>query len=214
MSVRSPAAKPAHSRTRPELLEPVPPHGVPDLADHVQDRAAGNAVEGQLERLRVDVVAHHRSQEDRARRRPARRASSQLHEGRTFPSGPTIPKPSVALCSAKPMISTVARPISPVLAETPIASPSAKLWIPIAAAIVMPKPQRAPAADDPPRPRQGPAPARPSSRRRDPPAIGGRSVERRMRRSRIARPAQPTAKPPASISGKPIALPSEPSPAS
>ena len=49
-----------------------------------------------------------------------------------------MPKPSVALCSAKPMIRTVARPISPVLAETPIARPSAKLCRPIAAAIVMP----------------------------------------------------------------------------
>ena len=36
------------------------------------------------------------------------------------------------------MISTVASPISPVLAETPIARPSAKLCRPIAAAIVMP----------------------------------------------------------------------------
>src|SRR6478609_9120302 len=39
---------------------------------------------------------------------------------------------------SKPMISTVARPISPVLAETPIARPSAKLCRPIATAMVMP----------------------------------------------------------------------------
>ena len=51
MSVKSPAAKPAHSSDEPEFLEPVAPHGVPDLADHVQDRPAGDAVEGQLERL-------------------------------------------------------------------------------------------------------------------------------------------------------------------
>ena len=49
-----------------------------------------------------------------------------------------MPNPSVALCSAKPMISTVARLISPALAETPIASPSAKLCTPIARAIVIP----------------------------------------------------------------------------
>ncbi len=49
-----------------------------------------------------------------------------------------MPKPSVALCSPKPMISTVASPIAPALAETPIASPSAKLFKPIATAIVMP----------------------------------------------------------------------------
>ena len=36
------------------------------------------------------------------------------------------------------MIRTVARPIAPVFAETPIASPSAKLCSPIATAIVMP----------------------------------------------------------------------------
>jgi hypothetical protein len=49
-----------------------------------------------------------------------------------------IPKPSVALWSAKPTISTTASVISPVLAETPIASPSAKLCSPIAVAIVIP----------------------------------------------------------------------------
>src|SRR5919197_385685 len=49
-----------------------------------------------------------------------------------------MPKPSVALWSAKPTISTVANPISPARADTPIARPSAKLWRPIAAAIVMP----------------------------------------------------------------------------
>ena len=49
-----------------------------------------------------------------------------------------IPKPSVALCSAKPTISTVARPISPARAETPIARPSAKLCRPIAAAMIIP----------------------------------------------------------------------------
>ena len=49
-----------------------------------------------------------------------------------------MPNPSVALCSAKPMIKTVARLMAPDRAETPIARPSAKLWSPIAAAIVSP----------------------------------------------------------------------------
>jgi len=35
-----------------------------------------------------------------------------------------MPKPSVALCAAKPMIRIVARPISPARAETPMARPS------------------------------------------------------------------------------------------
>src|SRR5258708_336411 len=50
-------------------------------------------------------------------------APSQRQDGCTEPSGPTIPKPSVALCSANPTTSTVARPIAPARAETPIASP-------------------------------------------------------------------------------------------
>jgi hypothetical protein len=49
-----------------------------------------------------------------------------------------IPKPSVELCSANPMISWVASAISPACAETPMASPSAKLCTPIAAAITIP----------------------------------------------------------------------------
>ena len=45
------------------------------------------------------------------------------------------------------MISTVARPISPVLADTPIASPSAKLWMPDRRGDRHAQPQRAPAAE-------------------------------------------------------------------
>ena len=48
-----------------------------------------------------------------------------------------MPKPSVELWSANPMISTVARPISPACAETPMARPSAKLWSPIATAMTI-----------------------------------------------------------------------------
>ena len=48
-----------------------------------------------------------------------------------------MPKPSVELCSAKPMMSTVARPISPAWAETPMARPSAKLCSPMATAMTI-----------------------------------------------------------------------------
>ncbi len=41
-----------------------------------------------------------------------------------------MPKPSVVLCSPKPMISTVASPMAPAFADTPIARPSAKLCKP------------------------------------------------------------------------------------
>src|SRR3954453_4051866 len=61
-------------------------------------------------------------------------SASQRQEGLMSPSGPMIPKPSVALCNATPMISTVARPISPARAETPIARPAAKVCRLMAAA--------------------------------------------------------------------------------
>ena len=50
-------------------------------------------------------------------------------------SGATMPKPSVALCRAKPMTSTVAKAISLLAAACPIANPSAKLCSPIPMAI-------------------------------------------------------------------------------
>ncbi len=46
-----------------------------------------------------------------------------------------MPNPSVALCRAKPMISTVARAISLRAAACPMARPSAKLCNPIPTAI-------------------------------------------------------------------------------
>ena len=46
-----------------------------------------------------------------------------------------MPKPSVALCSAKPMTSTVARATSPLAADWPMARPSAKLCRPMPTAI-------------------------------------------------------------------------------
>jgi hypothetical protein len=113
-----------------------------------------------------------------------------------------IPKPSVALWTAKPTIKTVARPISPVLAETPIARPSAKLWRPIAAAIVIPV-------------RSAFALALRSSRVSieacstviasvDPPAIGGIGRFGAIRVSISARPALPAAKPTASRAARPV----------
>ena len=46
-----------------------------------------------------------------------------------------MPKPSVALCSAKPTISVTARLAAPVAAAWPIARPSPKLWTPMPTAI-------------------------------------------------------------------------------
>src|SRR5258706_4155075 len=50
-------------------------------------------------------------------------------------SGATMPNPSVALWSAKPITNNVARAISLFPAACPIARPSAKLWSPIPTAI-------------------------------------------------------------------------------
>src|SRR6266542_3380033 len=49
-----------------ELAMSVAAHRVPDLADHVEDRAPGDRIERQLERLGCDVVAEHRPEESRA----------------------------------------------------------------------------------------------------------------------------------------------------
>ena len=43
----------------------VAPHAGPDLADHVQNRAARERVEAELERVRVDLVADQRADERR-----------------------------------------------------------------------------------------------------------------------------------------------------
>ena len=122
-----------------------------------------------------------------------------------------MPKPSVALCKAKPMIRTVASPISPARAETPIARPSAKLWTPIAVAMIRPSAER------------GPRAALASTVKRS--LIGhgervgcaardwGRSgALGRMRRSRIPRPALPRAKPPTSSRASATAWPKLPVP--
>jgi hypothetical protein len=55
-------------------------HSVPDLADHVQDRAPGQGVEEQFERLRGDVVADHRAHERRA-------AADQPRKAQPLPGG-------------------------------------------------------------------------------------------------------------------------------
>src|SRR5438874_1460049 len=67
--------------------------------------------------------------------RPSR--ARKAHDGRTLSAdiGATMPKPSVALWSPKPMISTNARLISPFAADWPIARPSEKLWNPMPTAM-------------------------------------------------------------------------------
>ena len=50
-------------------------------------------------------------------------------------SGAQIPRPSVALCRPKPMISTIARLTSFLADDWPIASPSEKLCSPIPVAM-------------------------------------------------------------------------------
>ena len=68
--------------------------------------------------------------------RPTSPRKPQL--GRSSPpeNGPTMPKPSVALCSPKPITSTSARLISPLAADWPIARPSEKLCSPMPVAII------------------------------------------------------------------------------
>src|SRR6266540_6094150 len=66
-----------------ELSVPEPPHRVPNLADHVEDRAGRDRVEEQLEGLRADVVAHDRAEEDRP-------TAHQAGEREPTPAGPHI----------------------------------------------------------------------------------------------------------------------------
>ena len=94
------------------------------------------------------------------------------------------------------MISTVASEIAPARAETPIARPSAKLWTPIAAAIVSPvrSARRREASSA-----SASASDTLSAAASAPPAIGGvRALSGRIARSIIASPALPAAKPTAS----------------
>ncbi len=91
------------------------------------------------------------------------------------------------------MMSTVASEIAPARAETPIARPSAKLWTPIAAAIVSPvrsaRRREASSAN-------ASASDTLSAAASAPPAIGGvRALSGRILRSIIASPALPAAKP-------------------
>ena len=67
--------------------------------------------------------------------RPSRPRSRQLGRVPSPLIGPQMPKPSVALCRPKPMISVTARLISLAAAAWPIASPSPKLWTPMPIAI-------------------------------------------------------------------------------
>ena len=116
-----------------------------------------------------------------------------------MPSGPTIPKPSVALCRPKPMISTVARPIAPDFAETPIASPSAKLCRPIANAIVIPLRSATRRASNSYFANSSAVSIAAAS----PPATGGRTVRRRRYCSIPEMPAVPAVKPTARSANSP-----------
>ena len=114
-----------------------------------------------------------------------------------------MPKPSVALCRLKPMISTVARPTAPAFADTPIARPSAKLCRPIAVAITIPVcSARRRAASAPSCARASCSES--STAAASPPATGaGPARLERSRRSIAEMPAVPTMKPPASSANSP-----------
>src|SRR4051812_4235748 len=58
--------KASREQPQPHLPVSIPAHPVPDLADDVENGPARQAVEGELERLRGDVVADDRAQEHRS----------------------------------------------------------------------------------------------------------------------------------------------------
>ena len=128
------------------VREQVHPLGLgrdPDQLDHdVEDRARPRASGRRRDSgSRGERVADRGADEGRATADRAR-ASRKPQLG-TAPwsvavspaSGATMPKPSVALCSAKPITSSVASAISLAAAACPIASPSAKLCRPMPTAI-------------------------------------------------------------------------------
>ena len=185
---------------------------VPDLADHVQDRAAGQRVEARARAAAdVDLVADHGADE--------RGAAADEPGERTASARTAAPRRAARRCrsprsrcaGAKPMISAVARPISPARAETPIASPSAKLCRPIATAISMPSVSDARSA------------SRASSWRRDRPAHADRvDAAARHRRpacgarciwcSIQARPSAPARIPAVPITARAANVPPPPAP--
>ena len=106
--------------------------------DHdVQDRAGREREEPDLERLADERLADERAEE----RRPAADQPEQREETPGRPATPTpdigatMPKPSVALCSPKPITRSSASDTSSCAADWPIARPSEKLCRPIPVAI-------------------------------------------------------------------------------
>ena len=134
-----------------------------------------------------------------------------------------MPKPSVALWAPKPMISTVASPTAPVAAETPIASPSARLCSPIATATVSPVRSALRSALSASAAASIEAlcsatgwPGAIAGSSAEPPASGGSDDAlvlcqlARNRRSSAGMPAQPATKPASSIANRPATLAKEP----
>src|SRR4051794_33267792 len=78
-----PGREAAREQDEPELAVAVAPHAVPDLTDDVEDRAARDRVEGELERLGADAVADHRADEGGA-------AADQAGEREPAPRGPDV----------------------------------------------------------------------------------------------------------------------------
>ena len=104
-----------------------------------------------------------------------------------------MPKPSVALCSAKPTISVPASAVSPARAETPMARPSEKLWMPIAVAMSMPSVSAAWRACSATAPLSNPASSGTATL---PPDSGGSGRRDITARSSTAIAKMPSAKPP------------------
>ena len=106
-----------------------------------------------------------------------------------------MPKPSVALWSAKPTIRVAASETSPEREATPIARPSAKLWSPIAMAIIIPSDNAARRACS-----ASPSPSNVGSAIASalPPDTGGSGRRRCMTASTRVNESIATAKPPSS----------------
>src|SRR5581483_9060419 len=77
--------EPEGEQAESQLAVAVAPHGGPDLADHVEDRSAGDGIEGELEGLRGHVVADHGADEGGA-------APDQAREGEPAPGRPHGPE--------------------------------------------------------------------------------------------------------------------------
>ena len=60
-----PREEPKGKHPEAELPVAETAHAAPDLADDVEDRAAGNGVEGEFERFGADAVAEHRAEQGR-----------------------------------------------------------------------------------------------------------------------------------------------------